>query len=112
MNEKLIRLAQGPVNNPPGPENQPGVFRNPLQATDIVGLVTSIIEFLLRLAAVGAVVAIIFGAFMLIFSLGDEQRVKNGKQIIFWAVIGLILIGASLVIVQFTGQALGLQIQP
>lgn len=63
-------------------------------------IITDVILWLLGLSAVLAVAAIIWGAFLYIVSLGDENRASTGKQIILYAIIGLILAGGSFFIIQ------------
>lgn len=78
---------------------------NPQQR--IGNLIVAIINIMLSLAAVLAVGAIIWGAVILILSIGDEKRVGTAKKIILSAIAGLIIIGLSFIIVRFIGQKLG-----
>lgn len=70
-------------------------------------IIISVINILLGLSAVLAVAAIIWGAVRIITSLGNQQGVESGKKIIFWAIVGLMIIGFSFAIIQLIGQALG-----
>ncbi len=54
--------------------------------------------FLLGLAAVLALGVLIAGSIAYIISLGDENRVQRAKRIILYAIIGLLLTGASFTI--------------
>lgn len=69
-------------------------------------LIIQIIQLILGFSAVLAVGAIIWGAMMMILSLGEQGRVEKGKKIIFWAIVGLLITGLSFLIVGFIGQAL------
>lgn len=72
-----------------------------------VAIITAIINLLLGLSAVLAVAAIIWGAVRIITSLGNQSGVESGKKIIFWAIIGLLIIGFAFAIIQLIGEALG-----
>ena len=63
--------------------------RNLLQfILDALGIVGSLI-------AVVALAALLYGAFMYITSLGDETKTEKAKQIILYAIVGLIILGAA-----------------
>lgn len=76
-------------------------------AGGVVNIIVSIINLLLGLSVVLAVAAIIWGAVRIITSLGNSTAVESGKKIIFWAIIGLLIIGFSFAIIQLVGKALG-----
>lgn len=69
-------------------------------------LIVDVINIMLSFAAVLAVGAIIWGAVMLILSIGEDKRVQTAKKIIFSAIIGLLIVGLSFLIVRFVGQFL------
>lgn len=70
------------------------------QGTSAGGLLKSIILWLLSLVAVLALLAFIVGGIMYIISFGDEGRAEKAKNIILYAVIGLLVVGASFLIIQ------------
>ena len=63
-------------------------------------IIAGIILWILGLAAVIAVAAVIWGGFLYIASFGDENRAAQGKKVILYAVVGLILAGGSFFIIQ------------
>lgn len=69
--------------------------------TDLIPIITNVILWLLALSAVLAMGAIVWGGIMYISSLGDEGRAGKAKQIIFYAVIGVIVVLLSFVIISF-----------
>jgi RsiW-degrading membrane proteinase PrsW (M82 family) len=69
--------------------------------TDLIPIITGVIQWLLALSAVLAMGAIVWGGIMYIMSLGDEGRAGKAKQIIFYAIIGIIVILMSFVIISF-----------
>lgn len=64
-----------------------------------------IINILLSIVAVIAVIMIIYGGVRYIVSAGDEEAAKTAKRVILYAMIGLIVIGLSAAIVNFTIRA-------
>lgn len=74
----------------------------------VVQLISAIIQILLSLSAVLAVAAIILGAVRIMTSLGNSSAVESGKKIIFWAIVGLLIIGFSFALIQLIGNALGI----
>lgn len=92
-----VVLAQGGGG---GGGASPG-FKNPLgDDVDIADIILRAVKFLLSLAAVLALAAVVVGGLFYIISFGNEDRAKLGKKAITYAIIGLLLIGASFLIVQ------------
>jgi len=69
------------------------------QSTSISELILRIIAFILDIALILAVLAIIIAGLYLITSNGDEGQKDKAKRIIFYAVIGILLILFSRAIV-------------
>ena len=69
--------------------------------TNIVNLIVFLIEFLLNFVLIIAVLAVVIAGFYLITSGGDEGQKDKAKNIIFYAGIGIIVIGLARVIVLF-----------
>lgn len=70
------------------------------QGTSAGPLLKSVILWLLSLVAVLALLALIVGGIMYIISFGDESRAERAKKIILYAIVGLLIVGASFVIIQ------------
>lgn len=68
---------------------------------DFLKIGGAVIEILLRLSALAAVGFIIFGGFRFITSMGDPEGIKNARNTIINAVIGLVLAIVSTTIVSF-----------
>ena len=68
--------------------------------------ITRIVNVLLSFVALVAVIMIIFGGVRYILSAGDEDAAKTAKRIILYAVIGLLVIGLSAAVVNFTINAI------
>ncbi len=60
-----------------------------------------IINYFLGFAGLAAVIAVIYGGFLWIFSGGEEENITKGRKIVIWAGAGIILILLSFAIVRF-----------
>lgn len=60
-----------------------------------------VISIMLILAAVIAVGAIIWGGVSYVLSLGEPDKASQAKRIIMYAIVGLIIIGLSVIVVNF-----------
>lgn len=77
------------------PTSVPG-FGTTLTLTQVLG---NTLSFLLALIGVIALIALVIGGFLYITSAGDADRADTGKKIATYAVIGLVVALAGLVIV-------------
>lgn len=66
----------------------------------VEGLAKSIIEYALYLAAIIAVLFIIYGGYQYIFSAGADDKAKAGRKTLLNALIGLVIIVLAFVMVQ------------
>ena len=58
-------------------------------------LIGSLMNFLFGIALVVCPALIVWGGFLIATNNGDEKKITEGKRIITYAVIGLIIIGVS-----------------
>lgn len=86
-----------------------GKFESPLGNNATVdGVLVKIINFLLGLVGLLALLSIIVGGIRIIAAFGKEDAVTQGKKIIFWAIIGLVVVSLAWVIINLvTNQFLG-----
>ena len=70
-------------------------------AADLKLRIQTIVNICLSLVGVIAGAMIVYGGFLYVVSGVDEGNAKKGKQIIIYAVIGLIIIGLATTIVNF-----------
>lgn len=82
-----------------------GTFKG-TASSDLVTAIINIVNWFLILAALAAAVFIIYGGVKYIISLGDEEAATEAKNIILYAVIGLVVIGLAAAIVNFVVQGL------
>jgi hypothetical protein len=73
---------------------------------DVAGTILGIIATILGLIAIVAVIVIIIAGIMYIFSFGDEDATRRARNTVVYAVVGLIVIGISIVVVNFVIDAI------
>lgn len=82
---------------------------NPLEGAcaDIKGCLENVVKYVLGLAGVLALAAVVYGGFLYITAAGNQERVESGKNAVTYSIIGLVVIGLAYAIVSFVFQALG-----
>lgn len=66
-------------------------IENPTNETDIMGVVSKIINWMFLVLAMAATIMIIYSGLLLIFNGGDQSRVAKGKTTLTWAILGLVI---------------------
>lgn len=92
-------------------------FDNPLKGLGsgkvaVFNAIKAVIQFMLYIAVALAVGGIVWGGILYITSLGNDNRVKLAKTIIFSAIAGLIVIFLAQLIVNLVGNILKVQVAP
>lgn len=64
----------------------------------------NVVEIALGLVAAIAIIYIIIGGYQYIMAFGNPEMIAHAKNTIIWAIIGLILALASVLIVEYIGQ--------
>lgn len=85
-------------------------FDNPLGASTFVDFLSNLTRWLLGLVGFLAMLALVWGGIRMIISFGNEQGVEKAKEIIKWAVIGLVLVILSYAIIRIVSGFLGIKI--
>lgn len=70
-----------------------------LSTTEPDAFITDAINVALGLIGLIALAVLIYGGFLFITSSGDEDKAAHAKRLILYAIVGLLLIGASVIIV-------------
>lgn len=91
---------------PPAPTKSQGilVLPDPLNLNADISkapgqLVTRITNIFLGLVGIGALVVIIYGGSLYLFSMGDNKKADKGRKVLEYAIIGLaIILGAYIII--------------
>jgi hypothetical protein len=76
-----------------------GPNQNECTLCDLLVLVQRVLKFALEIAFLIIIGFVVYGGFRWIFSLGKEENLKAGQQIITNAIIGLIIILTAWIIV-------------
>lgn len=68
---------------------------NPIDQTDIYGLISAVLSFVVKIGAVVVVFFIIYAGFQFVTAQGSEDKISSAKKSFMWTIIGaLILLGA------------------
>lgn len=79
---------------------------NPIGCDDIVACFDNVIEYALGLVGVLALAGIVYGGFLYITAMGNQDRIEQGKNAVFYSVIGIIVVGLAFAIIKFIFSAL------
>ena len=82
-------------------------LNNPINVDTPKELAKNIVNWLLRLVSVIALIVLIIGGFRYLTSGGNEKAMESAKNIITWAVVGLIIILCSAIIINVIISILG-----
>ena len=83
-------------------------LRNPLgNTTSIPVLVGRIVNAGLGIVGSIAFLMFIFGGFKWLTSAGNEQKVKEGTEVMKWSLVGLVVVLGSVALVRFVLSSLG-----
>ncbi len=74
--------------------------------TDLVGLITSIINWLLGFGGILAVIAIVYSGIMYMTAGSDQTKAENAKKNLTWTIIGVVVILLALFIINLIDQIL------
>lgn len=81
-------------------ESDPVSLTNPLGATkDIPTLIGYAIKAVMGIVGSLALVMIIYGGFVWMTAAGNAEKVSQGKNILIWAIIGLVVIFSAYILV-------------
>lgn len=92
----MLVLAQGVTTQPP-----PQPLSNPLADVDPRVIIGRIIGAVLGIIGSIALAVFIYGGFTWMTSAGSPERVRKGKDMVIWAVLGLAIIFLSYTVVYF-----------
>jgi hypothetical protein len=74
---------------------------NPLGTTNINLVVSRIISYVLGLIGTVSLLLFIYGGLIWMTSAGSSDKVKKGRDILVWAVIGMAVVFTSYILVKF-----------
>jgi len=96
--------VQPPVQPPGSTFGLEEVQGTPKDLT-IPGILATIADMLIGMAGFYLVVMLIYGGIVYLTSAGNEKRVETGKNVITYAIIGIVIVFASYLVAQFVIQA-------
>lgn len=77
---------------------------NPLQTTNIRAVIARLIQAILGITGSIALLMFVYGGFLFLISSGSPKLVEKGKEIMKWAVLGLVvIIGAYMIVSTIVG---------
>jgi len=67
-------------------------IENPLSVDSIEELIENIVNFLFNISLYIAPIMILYAGFMFITAAGDPAKISTAKKLIFWVLVGLVII--------------------
>jgi len=90
-----IVYAAGPAGQNPNPTTIDLKTLNPLGFSSFLDVVKAVLRAARIVAMPIASLMIIYGAFKILTAGSNPNNLKEGKQIIFWAIIGVVIVLAA-----------------
>ncbi len=69
-------------------------------ALSLTAILTNVLTFLTGIVGILAIIMLVIGALMYLSAAGDEDRIDDGKKIVKFSIIGIIIAFAALIIVK------------
>ncbi len=109
----IVAFAQGilPTETGKGPSCASSNCGN-YSLMDFLQLAVKISDWILGSVGAIALLFFVYGGFVFILSGGNEERVKEGKQILINSIIGLAIVFTSYIIIKFAAGLLGAGVTP
>ncbi len=79
---------------------------NPLGTTDIKELIARIIKIILGLVGAIAVALFVYGGLVWMTAGGNSDKIRKGKDVLVWAIMGLVVIFTSYIVLNFIFKSL------
>lgn len=92
------------------PITPPPNFITPSPEIGLAGIIQWIIIIAVAVGIIAALIFLLWGAIKWITSGGDKDKVANARNTILFSIIGLIVVLLSVVIIQFIGGILGVNV--
>jgi len=103
----LIMAVHTPVFAQSCDASDPNQICNPLGNLTFTDIINKLIDFLLTVALIICPLMIVVGGFFFITAAGDPTKANKGRQIMVYAVIGLVIILISKGLVTLVKTAVG-----
>ncbi len=83
---------------------------SPNNFADVVQIFLEILEIIFAITIVLALVVFFWGLAKFIYSAGDPEAVKNGKQLMIWGIVGIFVMVSLFGILVILGNTFNLEI--
>lgn len=80
---------------------------NPLGTVSVPVVIGRVINKVLGIVGALALLMFVYGGITWMTSMGNEQKVTQGKNILMWASLGMVIIFSSYAIIRFILEAIG-----
>lgn len=87
-------------------------FEDPLKGIAVEKALSNLIVFLLGFVGLLTILGIIVGGMYIITGLGNQSQVEKGKKMIFWSIVGMVVVALAVVIIGIISSALGIRGAP
>jgi len=91
-----VPLSGSAPSPPPAPQALAAVggieLENPIQVDSIQELVNGVIDWVIIFGMALAPLMIIIAAYYFITAMGDPAKIKKARDIIFWTIVGIVII--------------------
>lgn len=74
-------------------------------------LIRNLFDFVIPFSAVVAVFVIIYSGIQFITSGGDKQKIESSRKSLTFAIIGLLVVGAALLVLKIISDLTGINLQ-
>ena len=98
--------VKSPVNTGSATQVQSVSLANPLGTDDFNTLAATIINNILGFVGTISLLLFIYGGLVLMTSAGSSAKIDKGKNIILYAVIGMVIVFTSYILVKFVIQGI------
>lgn len=85
---------------------EPQELPNPLGISDVNLFIARVINFVLGLIGSVSLLMFVYGGLTWMTSAGSNEKIKKGRDIIVWSVIGLAIVFTAYIMVKFVIQSL------
>lgn len=105
MKKRFYFLLSGALASLPSLASA-ATLTNPIGTTNFREVISRLIQAILGISGSIALLMFVYGGFLWLISAGEPEKVKKGKEVMKWAVLGLVVIVGAYTIVRAIVSAL------
>ena len=100
-------VSYSPTIKASGNDAPVATLTNPLgKTTDVPTIIGNVIKGVIGIVGSLALLMFVYGGLLWMTSMGNQEKVDQGRKILIWATAGLVVIFSSYVLVSFTIKSL------